>query len=180
MDVYIQSFNDFFTKTVWGVLFIGIAGSILGALLIAAIKYAFRYLRKNAFTHFLQAIYPIAREGLAANLLAEQLVANSNFLKLYGYLAYSAANFASISSALFVSVAVTVFTIINFGLERPLIQSACIAVTLYTFYIWLKSGVVLSYLIMGNFDDEIKKMKLQVPKSYNDWAKENPPGQKES
>ncbi|WP_179057748.1 hypothetical protein [Pseudomonas taiwanensis] len=163
-----ESIQKWLLGTIWGVLLLGVIGSIIGAILIFLLKRLWQRLSESKEKIIIRILFPLALHYERGEKIRSALMGKEGE-KYISYLIVSAA-FLIFSSVFFVAMAgAAISTYVVHELSKPQLLAGFVGGSLYllsevtkrVFYIW---GLV-SWDIHGLAE----KIKKDQPKKFSAW-----------
>lgn len=155
-------------STVWGVVLLGAIGSVLGGFLVYFAKKIIFSCANKLKSNFpkTRLFYPIYRSAILGHSIKELKVKeheNADYILF--------AIRASIMSAMdivlsFFLMFLTAIVSIFFGLDRPILLTLLLSLTILSVFAWLKSGTYSLSLILGETYKAEKELNKAIPKKY--------------
>lgn len=156
-------FHAFLTSTILGIIVLGAAGSVVGAILIWVVSKAIKwYVKEVALDHAIRVIFPYVKYIKRSEDLKEYLSRSGNG-EYYRLCLYERMMDTYLSVAIFfVLFILSNLCFMLFWPERPWPVAFMIAATLYSFHSTLQSG--LAYYILQ--PDELREKKKEIGSRY--------------
>ena len=174
MDLSLEELQKTLLSTVWGVILLGALGSILGGFLILLMKKVVSRLvvkLKKDFpkTRLFYPFYRAATLGKSLKDLKSKEQKDSDFVL---FAIRQSVMFVADTILLFFTFSLTAIVAIFFGLDRPLLLTFLVSLSILSIYSWLKSGIFSLTLISGDTYHSHKKLEGAIPKKYSEIENE--------
>lgn len=168
----IVALKKWFMESLTGVITLGALGSILGTVLVSLLRRMWKRLYESRKKLLFKVAYPLGKQieiGRVVNKNHSPKGDEGQFLVYHiGASASSAKDFMIFLC--FVTLAAHVA--IAYGIERPILLSSLIALTLISAFGALKSSLRVHSHISSELSGSIRSIKKEFPKSSGEWLKQ--------
>jgi len=162
--------EKFFTQTVWGILILGAAGSIVGAFIIYLVKILFTHINTNKEKYWNSFLYKYFIHVNISSKLSFKLQPSQDAK----YIVWCISEFSDfICSALYLGLILcfTAIVVLFFGIDRPILLSVLISIIILLAHLCLKNIVSTIGLIDRNIWSAYEEIKNSQPTSYDEFEK---------
>jgi hypothetical protein len=175
MEITFTELQSLLLSTVWGVILLGAVGSILGGIIIFLVKKSIAKFVANLKHNFPKnrLFYPFYRSILLGQNIKE-LKGKEHQDADFILFAMRATLMSAIDLILFFLISfLTAIVAIFWGLERPILLTSLLSLSMLSAFAWLKSGVYSLSLIAGETYEAGKEINKSIPKKYQHTQKES-------
>ncbi|MFC4859697.1 hypothetical protein ACS8MQ_00940 [Pseudomonas sp. MAHUQ-62] len=163
-----ESIQKWLLGTIWGVLLLGVIGSIIGSILIFLLKRIWHKLSESKEKIIIRALFPFALNYEQGEKLRISLMGKESE-KYISYVIVSAA-FLVFSSVFFVAmVGAAITTYVVHELARPQLLAAFFGGSLYLAYEIFKRIFYISGLVSRDVHGLVEKIKKDQTKKFSAW-----------
>lgn len=165
-----EAMQHWFLGTIYGVLILGATGSILGTVLIFLIKKLARniFLKRNDILIRIMLPLGLMIERGRAIRDAEGVASKDGKYLVFVMVMCCYTIFGVVAAFCFFSI--TVYIFIHYYLDRPVLLSFFLALSLIFLYGLLKDFLYLRSLACNDLFDEHQRIKKEMPKNYAEWV----------
>ncbi|MFB1095389.1 hypothetical protein ACEWH9_14630 [Vibrio diabolicus] len=156
-------------ETLLGVITLGAFGSILGSILIYVLRRTGKYLYNSRKKILLKLFYPIGRQIEIGRSVNNQYAPNTEDGQFLVYHVDATASSVIDANIFLCFITLTAHVSIAHGIERPILLSALIALTLISAFGALKSSLRVSSHTSKELSGNIRQIKKTFPKSADEW-----------
>lgn len=157
--------------TIWGVIVLGAMGSILGVFLLYVIKVCWGGMAERRLLLLQKIFFPIRRDIYQAETLVNIMGPRTPDGKYVGYLIVETFYALLEAIAFFMSLGFSLYVYIAFSLERPVLLSFFVGLSLFISYDFLRTIVSLSALISEDIFTLAEKLGEESPKNIHEWRR---------
>lgn len=162
--------QDWFLKTIPGILILGAAGSIFGAFTIFLTRKISKllFVKKDLFLLFV--LLPYGRRVDKGQKIRDLYLPLDNQTQFLLHFVHSTAYFVLNSLNLFFAMAISGYLYSLYTLTRPKMLSLAAAYLVYAIHCWLKTGAYLAALTPRSLDKNVEAVEKAKSKTYREWT----------
>jgi hypothetical protein len=166
-----QFLQAWLIETVWGILLLGAAGSVVGAVIIYLTKRLATKIIESKDVAMMRMLYPLGREVEIGEKIRGVLGPVNRDAQFLVYHTLQSLGCIFDTFALLLSLTLTAHLAIAYGIDRPVLLSVMIALNFIFFWGFLKSGLRLSSHVTQIVESTAKKIDDDQPKKFSAWYK---------